>query len=217
VIGAVLATDAELPATGASAAPGRGAPSRAATELAGRPLAGWPAAALAAACDAVAIVGGPGQRLPELEGVERWEGPADAPHTLGTIAFALERAGGPVMVCAADMPFVTADACRSLLTAATSPAGAGTATPPAVVAVAERTLEPLLGIYAPAAREHLRAAPSDASVAETVEGLDPLRVAMPARVMMHVRTREELAAAEDALATATEPTWRRGREAAGMP
>jgi molybdopterin-guanine dinucleotide biosynthesis protein A len=97
-----------------------------------------------------------------------------------------------VLVCAADMPFVTADACRTLLGAA--------GTSPAVVATAEGVLQPVLGLYAPAALELLRAAPPDAPLTRTVEALEPVRVALPAALVRSVNTPEELAEAEAQLA-----------------
>src|SRR5918992_532750 len=106
--------------------------SKPAAELAGRPLAAYPAAALAGVCERVAVVCRPDTELPELDGVERWDEP-DAPrHPLTGIVHALERAAGPVLVCAGDMPFVTADACRTLIQAA----GASAGSPPPVAAAA---------------------------------------------------------------------------------
>jgi molybdopterin-guanine dinucleotide biosynthesis protein A len=108
--------------------------------------------------------------------------------------YALERAGEPVLVCAADMPFVNPDACRSLLTAPHKGL--------AVVAAADGVLQPVFAVYAPAALDSLRAAPDDAPLTRTVEALDPTRVALPARVVASVNTPEELAAAERVLAAA---------------
>ncbi len=161
--------------------------SKAGVPLAGRPLASYPVAALSAVCERVAVVCKPDTELPELE-AERWDEPAEPRHPLTGIVHALETAGAPVLVCAADMPFVTADACRTLL------AAAGTA--PAVVAVADGVLQPALGLYAPAALEVLRAAEPDAPLTRTVEALGPGRVALPGALVVSVNTVEELAAAE---------------------
>jgi molybdopterin-guanine dinucleotide biosynthesis protein A len=90
------------------------------------------------------------------------------------------------------MPFVTAEACGTLLQAA----GAR----PAVVATAEGVLQPVLGLYAPSALERLRAAPPDAPLTATVESLRPLRVALPPGLVRSVNTPEELAEAEALLA-----------------
>jgi molybdopterin-guanine dinucleotide biosynthesis protein A len=144
----------------------------------GRPLASDPVAALAAVCDRVAVVCTSSTRLPELPGTERWDEPGEPRHPLTGIVHALETAGGPVLVCAADMPFVTADACRTLLGAA----GAS----PAVVATADGILQPALGLYAPAALETLREAPRGAPLEATVGSLDPVRVALPPAIVRSV-------------------------------
>jgi molybdopterin-guanine dinucleotide biosynthesis protein A len=157
--------------------------------VAGRPLASYPAQALAAVCDRVAVVCKSDTELPPLPDVERWDEPDEPRHPLTGIVHALETAGGPVLVCAADMPFVTADACRSLLQVA----GQGGS---AVVATAEGVLQPTFGLYAFAALDVLRAAPADAPLTSTVEALDPARVALPAALVRSVNTREELAEAE---------------------
>jgi molybdopterin-guanine dinucleotide biosynthesis protein A len=161
--------------------------------LGGRPLASYPAAALAGACERVAIVAKPGTELPELDGVERWDDePAEPSHPLTGIVHALERAGEPVLVCAADMPFVTPEACRTLI-------GAG-GWAPAAVAVAAGRLQPVFAMYAPAALDTLRAAEADAPLTRTVESLDPVRVALPPPLVRSVDTPEELAEAEAELA-----------------
>jgi molybdopterin-guanine dinucleotide biosynthesis protein A len=136
-------------------------------QLDGRPLASYPAAALAGVCERVAMVCGPD--VPDLPGTERWE---DEPRgALAAIVHALERAGAPVLVCAAEMPFVTSDACRTLLGAAGST--------PAVVAAAHGIVHPTFGLYAPAALEPLREAAPGLSLIRAVEALDPVRVALP--------------------------------------
>jgi molybdopterin-guanine dinucleotide biosynthesis protein A len=158
--------------------------------LAGRPLLAWPLAALAEVCDRLAVVCKPDTELPELPGAERWDEPAEPRHPLTGIVHALERAGGPVLVCAGDMPFVTPDACRSLLAAA-----GGSARARAAVAVAGGVLQPVLGVYAPAALEPFREAPPDAPLTETVAALRPVRVALPVGLVRSVNTPQELAEA----------------------
>lgn len=165
-----------------------GGGSKAAALVGGQALALYPAAALGAVCDRVAVVCKRGSALPELPGVERWDEPDEPRHPLTGIVHALEVAGGPVLICAADMPFVTADACRTLLGAA----GAS----PAVVATADGVLQPTLGLYAPAALAVLRSAPADAPLTRTVEALDPVRVALPGALVRSVNTPEDLAEAE---------------------
>jgi molybdopterin-guanine dinucleotide biosynthesis protein A len=167
---------------------------KAARELAGRPLVAWPAAALAAACSRVVVVAKPEVELPELPGVERWDEPDREHHPVRGIAHALERAGEAVLVCAADMPFVTADACRAM--AAGLGAGEGGAAPLAAAAVAEGVLQPVFAAFAPAALELLRAAPADAALTRTVDSLEPVLVEVDAGVVRSVDTEEDLARAE---------------------
>jgi molybdopterin-guanine dinucleotide biosynthesis protein A len=187
MIGAVLTGDAghRLDPAVAPAAP-----------LAGRPLVSYPVAALAGVCERVAVVCGADTPLPELADAERWDDPRAGERP--GIVHALERAGGAVLVCGADMPFVTTDACRTLLSAAGSADGA-----PAVVAVADGDLEPVFGLYAPAALEALRAAPDGAALAAAVESLDPARVAFPPAIVRCVASASQLAEAQADLRAAS--------------
>jgi molybdopterin-guanine dinucleotide biosynthesis protein A len=151
--------------------------------------------ALSAVCDRVAVVCKRSTSLPSVDGAERWEEPDEPRHPLTGIVHALTRARGePVLVCAADMPFVTADACRTLLAAPQKGL--------AVVAAADGVLQPTFGLYAPGALEPLRAAPPDGRLTDAVEALAPTRVAFPARLVRSVNTPEELAEAERLLAAA---------------
>jgi molybdopterin-guanine dinucleotide biosynthesis protein A len=161
-----------------------GTVSKARVELDGRPLAAHVAATLAEVCERIAIVCKPDTDLPELAGVERWDEPAEPRHPLTGIVHALERAAAPVLVCAVDMPWVTADACRSLLAAA--PRGA------AAIATAAGRPCPVFAAYAPHALEVLRAAPAGAPLRETVERLDPVRVALPAAILRSVNVAADL-------------------------
>src|SRR3954468_20978711 len=181
VIGAVLAG-------GAGSRMGGAKPS---AMLAGRPLASYAVAVLAEVCGSVVLVCKPDTELPSIDGAERWEEPAEPRHPLTGIAYALERAGGPVLVCAADMPSVTPAACQSLIEAA---GGAGAVD--AAVAVAAGVIQPVLGLYAPTALDALRSAPPDAPLTDTVGELDAVRVALPPRLVRSVNTPEDLAEAE---------------------
>jgi molybdenum cofactor guanylyltransferase len=148
-----------------------GGVSKAMLELDGRPLALHVATVLAEVCEGVAIVCKPDTEVPAIDGVERWDEPAEPRHPLTGIVHALECADGPVLVCAVDMPWVTAHACRSLLDSA----------PGAVAAIAVAAGEacPVFGVYAPEALDLLRAAQRNAPLRETVGALDPVRVALP--------------------------------------
>jgi molybdenum cofactor guanylyltransferase len=160
--------------------------------LAGRPLVSYPLGALADVCDRIAVVCKQDTSLPELPGTERWNEPAEPHHPLTGIVHALETAAAPVLVCAGDMPFVTADACRSLLQAASSG--------PAVVATADAILQPTFGLYTPAALEAMRAASDHSPLTETIESLDPVRVALPPALVRTVSTADQLADAQALLA-----------------
>ncbi len=170
--------------------------SKAALPLAGQPLIAWPLEAMAAVCGRVAVVCKPSTRLPSLApGVERWNEPADLQHPLAGLAFALERAGSEVLVCAGDMPFVDAALFGTVREAARGEPGAG-----AVVAEAGGRLEPLLGVYRPTVLPALRASGGDARLTVVVEGLHPVRVPVFAEAVRSVNTPEQLAAAEAELA-----------------
>ncbi len=165
---------------------------KAARALAGRPLIAYPAAALQAVCERVAIVAKEDHDLPRLDGVEQWDDePPEPRHPLTGIVHALTKAGEPVLVCAADMPFLTPEALNTLVAAGGSAAAA--------VAVAGGVLQPVLGLYAPQALDTLRRAEPDAPLSRTVEGLDPVRVALPPPLVRSVNTPEELASAEEEL------------------
>ena len=171
--------------------------------LAGRPLLLHPLAAVGAACARVAVVAKRDTALPALpEGVERLVEPDEPRHPLTGVAWAVRRAAGPVLVCAADMPFVTAEACRRLLAAAAAEEEARGCDrfPAAVVAASGAELEPLLGIYGPAALDALADAPSDVPVRSAVAALDPVLVQLPAAWVRSVNTPPDLAAAEAELA-----------------
>lgn len=161
---------------------------KAAVEVAGRPLAAYPAAALAAVCDRVAFVAKPASELPRLPGVERWDEPAEPRHPVTGIVHALETAGAPVLVCAADMPYLTPEACASVI--------AGGRVGRAAVAVTDGVVQPLLAVYAPTALPAFRAAPPHARLTDTVESLRPGRVAVPSAIARSVNTPEDLATAE---------------------
>jgi molybdopterin-guanine dinucleotide biosynthesis protein A len=156
---------------------------KAARALRGRPLVSYPVAALRAVCSTVVVVAKPDVPLPVLEGVERWDEPFAEHHPAAGIAYALERAGEQVLVCGADMPFVTASALRALLLAAPA------------VAVTDGRLQPLLAAYAVDAAPALRAcAEAGEPLTRAVEALrDVARVEVPPRVALSVDTPEELA------------------------
>jgi molybdopterin-guanine dinucleotide biosynthesis protein A len=142
---------------------------KATVELCGRPLIEYPIRALRAALGEVAIMAKADTALPSLTGVAVWIEPTAASHPLLGIVHALHLAEGrPVLVCAADMPFVTAALVARI--AATDPGGA-----PAVVPVCDGQLQPLLALYMPAAAATLSPGVLDttAPLRQAVAGLEP--------------------------------------------
>lgn len=162
-----------------------GAQSKAATLLAGRPLIAYPAEALRQVCDTVVVVCKADTQLPSLPAVDaRWNEPDEPRHPLTGIIHALERAHTDVLVCAADMPFVTPAALRALI----EPEGA------AVVATSGGTLTPVLAHYRPSALPRLKDADGGEALRKTIARLDPVTVELDD--VTSVNTPEDLDAAE---------------------
>lgn len=170
-----------------------GAP-KATAVLAGKPLISYPVEALSAVCERVAVACKRETELPPLPGVERWDEPDDPHHPIAGIVHALERAAEPVLICGADMPFVTPDAC-ALVAAELRPGMK------AAVAFCGGRLQPLLAAYAPEALEVLVTAPADEPLTRTVESLMPVPVDLEPEIVFNVNTPDDLAEAERRLRT----------------
>lgn len=170
---------------------------KAIVSLAGRPLVSYPVNALRSVLSEVRVVAKEGTELPALHGVEVWTEPAQPHHPLVGIVEALHRAAPQsVLVCAADMPFVTAEAVSVL--AAVDAAGA-----PAVVAVGEKGVEPLFARYEQSALARLERAAEQARapVREVVAALEPRLVEVDARALFNINSPEDLGRAEEMLRT----------------
>jgi molybdenum cofactor guanylyltransferase len=117
-----------------------------AVALRGEPLITYPLRALRAVLDQVAVIAKPDVELPELSGVMVWIEPQEPRYPLVGVVEALALAGGgAVLVCAADLPFVTPALIGRLVAARTYGA-------PAVIATSRSSgPQPLLGRYEPAA------------------------------------------------------------------
>ena len=154
-------------------------------ELGGRPLVAWPlAAAREAGLDAV-VVAKAATPLPALD-VPVWIEPDAPSHPLAGLVFALERARGPIVAAACDMPFVGADLLARLA------ASTGTA--------AARADHPFPGRYEPAALPVLRdvlgrAAPARVALA----ALGAAELGAPPEALLGVNTPDELVAAAERL------------------
>jgi molybdopterin-guanine dinucleotide biosynthesis protein A len=188
-IAPIIVAEVKSAPTGIVLAGGRGrrmgAESKPGADLGGRPMMAWPLAALAAVCDRCAVVAKQGTILPVLpKDVERWDEPERPRHPLTGLVCALERAGGPVLVCAADMPFVTTVTLVRIVDARGDAA--------ACVGRADGRLQPLLAAYAPTALDTLRAAEQDAPLKATVWALDPVVIDVPEGDAVSVDTPEAL-------------------------
>jgi molybdenum cofactor guanylyltransferase len=117
-----------------------------------------------------------------------WIEPQMPRHPLHGIVEALGLAGGrPVLVCAADLPFVTPELVSSLARADSGGA-------PAVIAAGADGPQPLLGCYQPAAARPLaEAAREGAPVRAAVDALGPrlLQVDDP-ELLFNVNAPEDL-------------------------
>jgi molybdopterin-guanine dinucleotide biosynthesis protein A len=144
--------------------------SKAIVQLHGTPLIAYPLNAMRGALLEVAVVAKADTKLPSLAGATVWIEPHMPRHPLVGIMHALALAEGrPILVCAADLPFVTSELIRAL--ASVRPGAA-----PAVIASSDGRDQPLLGCYQPEALDRLQGAgfAPDAPVRDCVAALDPL-------------------------------------------
>jgi molybdopterin-guanine dinucleotide biosynthesis protein A len=143
---------------------------KAIVELQGRPLISYPLEAVREALGRVAILAKPDTKLPYLSGVTVWIEPEPRRDPLVGITQALALAEGqPVVVCGADLPFVSAQLVERL-------ARANPGRAPAVIACAKGTMQPLLGCYQRRALPLLTAAAAAAScpLRETIAAIEPV-------------------------------------------
>lgn len=167
-------------------------------DLGGRPLISYPLQALRAALAEVVIVAKADTELPSsLGGVPVSIEPAMPRHPLAGVRHALRLAAGRgVLVCAADMPFVTPALVSRI--AATDPAGA-----PAVVPTCRGELQPLLALYLPgaAAAFDRDAAGADGPLRRAVAGIRPRLLEVDdERAFFNVNRPEDLRRAAQMLA-----------------
>ena len=167
-------------------------------ELGGRPLISYPLEAAHAANAEIVIVAKPNTVLPEVE-VQVLHEPPEPVHPLCGIVTALNRAEDrPVIVIAADMPFLTGELLAWM---------EGLDEPLAVPSFGGR-LHPLLARYGPSLLEPLKSAlKAQAALQETVASLGPreisgdelARFGDPARLLFNVNTPPDVKAAEEML------------------
>jgi len=157
-------------------------------DFGGAPLVQRPLAAAAAAGLEAVVVAKAGTPLPD--GPQVWREPDEPTHPLLGIVTALERANGPVVAVACDMPFVP----PALL--------ARLAAGPEHAVIVDGRLAPFPARYEPAWLPDLRAAlAAEAPVQATLAALEPRTIAWDdAAALRSVDTPEDLAAARDEIA-----------------
>jgi molybdenum cofactor guanylyltransferase len=163
--------------------------SKATVQLQGTPLIAYPLSAVREALGAVAVVAKADTKLPSLPGVTVWIEPDEPRHPLAGILQALALAERrQVLICAADLPFVTAGLIREL-------AEADPGRAPAVLASSEGVAQPLLGCYQPRALDLLARADVSrgAPLPDTVASIGPrlLEVEDP-ELLFEVNTPDDL-------------------------
>jgi molybdenum cofactor guanylyltransferase len=150
-------------------------------ELGGRPLVAWPLAAAREAGLQAVVVAKAATPLPPLD-VPVWVEPDEPSHPLSGLVFALERARGPVVAAACDMPFVGADMLARLAAAEG--------------ATAVRLDRPFPARYEPAALPVLRdVLAREAPARVALAALAPVELGAPPEALIGVNTPDELAAA----------------------
>ncbi|MGP0047804.1 MAG: molybdenum cofactor guanylyltransferase [Solirubrobacteraceae bacterium] len=170
--------------------------------LGGRTLAAYPLRALHAVLADVRVVAKPDTPLDGLEGMTVWREPRFPSHPLVGIVHALALAAPrAVLVCAADMPFVSAAVLARLASADARGA-------PAVIAARDGALEPLLGRYEQAAAELLApgAREGHAPLRAVVASIGPRVIDLDGEepeLLFNVNTPEDLTRAEAILGRLT--------------
>ena len=143
---------------------------KAIVELHGQPLISYPLEAVRQALGKVSILAKADTKLPYVSGVTVWIEPDPRRHPLVGIMQALALADGrPVVVCGADLPFVSAQLITRLARARPGRA-------PAVIACLQGEMQPLLGCYQSRALPLLsrEAQRTTGPLRETIQAIDPV-------------------------------------------
>src|SRR5579884_3188497 len=162
--------------------------SKATVALNGRPLISYPLEAVWRALGHAIVVAKADTELPSMPGVTVWIEPDAPSHPLVGLVHALEMAEFcPVVVCAADLPFVTPRLVRRL---AAGMRGTG-----ALLAGSEGEAQPLLGWYHPRALAVLRELDPESGISlrEAVGRLRPVVVDVgDPQLLFNVNTPDDL-------------------------
>jgi molybdenum cofactor guanylyltransferase len=162
--------------------------SKATVQLHGKPLISYPLDALRGALREVTVIAKADTELPNLPGVTVWIEPAARHHPLIGITHALALAEGRrVLICAVDLPFVSADLIRQLADADPGDAAA-------VLAASHSRVQPLLGCYQPRAAEMLRERKLDPEVAtqEAIAMIAPRLLEVDPQLLFNVNAPDDL-------------------------
>jgi len=186
-IGAVLAGGAARRLGGAKAT----------RALAGRPMIAYPLAAIAAAGLDAVVIAKRDSPLPRALAARFVPEPDEPRHPLAGVLAALDHAGGrPVVVCACDIPLVTAPVIRRLADV-----------PGTAVAHDGERPQPLLARYRAADATALRAAlGAGESVTAAALALGPELVRVEPDAAFNVNTPEDLARAERLVSERARPS-----------
>jgi molybdopterin-guanine dinucleotide biosynthesis protein A len=161
--------------------------SKATVSLDGQPLISYSLRALQAVLADVVILAKSATVLPSIAGVTVWIEPDTLHHPLIGIIQALALADGrPVLICAADLPFVTPDLLTRL-------ARHDPGTAPAVIAASGDRIQPLLGCYQPGAARLLSRVDLNRPLREVIAAIGPALLAVDDPDMLfNVNTPDDL-------------------------
>jgi molybdopterin-guanine dinucleotide biosynthesis protein A len=177
VIGAILAGGGGRRMGGAKAT----------VHLHGRPLISYALESVWRALGSAVVVAKSDTELPTLPGITVWVEPDEPSHPLLGLRYALEMADGrPVLVCAADLPFVTPRLIGEL--------AQGARRAPALIAASGGQIQPLLGWYHPRVLDTLRDFDPDsaAPAREVVSALGPRLLDVDPELLFNVNTPSDL-------------------------
>ena len=172
---------------------------KATVQLCGRPLITYPLSALSQVLDEVFVLAKETTSLPSLPGTTVWIERDTRQHPLVGLIEALSLAWGrTVIVCALDLPLVSAEFIRTLTRSDPTPA---------TIASHRGDTQPLLGRYAPQVLRKLSSQSLDTPLREAVMTLEPhlLEVNDP-ELLLNVNTQADLERAAAALSRRSR-TW----------
>jgi molybdenum cofactor guanylyltransferase len=156
--------------------------------LHGKPLIYYPLEAIGQVLEDVVVLAKPSTELPSLAGITVWLEPEEPSHPLLGIMHALSLAENrAVLICATDLPLVTAAAIEQLVGA--DPLGA-----PAVIARAGTETQPLLGCYRQEALERLSQSglSGEEPVREAIEAIGVRTLEVDPRILFNVNYPDDL-------------------------